>query len=70
MNETNSYRQKWSLLKKKHHNKCIFNELRQNVIIRCEIKEVYFNKLYKICAKMSQNGRDNVIAHASFYRVN
>ncbi len=144
MNKTDNYKQRCSLLKKKYHTKCIFDELRsiigkdlqvhfdnkgllaadffcheryqgfdgimhggvlsalldatmaqclmghgiaayttrmnikyhkpvklrQNVAIRCEIKEVYFNKLYKICAKMTQNGRDNVIAHASFYRIN
>lgn len=144
MNKTDNYKQRCSLLKKKYHNKCIFDELRsiigkdlqvrfdnkgllvadffcheryqgfdgimhggvlsalldaamvqclmghgvvayttrmniryhkpvklkQNVTIRCEIKEVYFNKLYKLRAEMSQKRRYNVIAHANFYRIN
>ena len=45
-------------------------KLKQNVTIRCEIKEVYFNKLYKLRAEMSQKKRYNVIAHANFYRIN
>ncbi len=144
MNIADNYKQRWSLLKKKYHTKCIFDELhsvigkdlqvrfdnkgllaadffcheryqgfngimhggvlsalldatmaqclfghgvvaytthmnikyhtpvklRQNVTIRCEIKEVYFNKLYKLQAEMFQKRRNNVIAHANFYRIN
>ena len=44
--------------------------LEQHVKIFCSIKQIHFSKLYKLYAEISQDGKDNAIAHASFYRIN
>lgn len=45
-------------------------KLRQQVKIRCIIKRVHFNKLYKLYAEITQNRKDKAVAHASFYKIN
>jgi hypothetical protein len=144
LNKIDTYREKWSLLKKEYHRKCIFNDLHsfigkdlkvdfdkdgdlvgyffchewfqgydgmvhggflaavldaamvqclmghgvvaytarmdiryinpvklgQHIKIFCSIKQVHFNKLYKLHAEITQDGKDNAVAHASFYKIN
>ena len=45
-------------------------KLGQQVKIFCCIKQVHFSKLYKLYAEITQGGKDNAVAHASFYKIN
>ncbi len=45
-------------------------KLRQHVKIRCSIKQVHFNKLFKLYAEITQDRKDYAIAQASFYKTN
>ena len=45
-------------------------KLGQRVKIFCSIKQVHFNKLYKLYAEIIQDGKDYTVAHATFYKNN
>ena len=45
-------------------------KLGQHVKIFSCIKQVHFNKLYKLYAKITQERKDFAVAHASFYKIN
>jgi uncharacterized protein (TIGR00369 family) len=43
---------------------------KQYVKIRCSIKQVHFNRIYKLFADITEDRKEFTIAHASFYKIN